>query len=111
MPLPFKRRRCRYRERRHDYVTGCVDFTGDMNELQHGKWRGKGSAGATARPGLLFYDAIVRLGSRGLTLAEKPVRLVGYRVDGKDFWVATNRYDLSAEDVAQLRPRLPKAKT
>ena len=51
---------------------------------------------------IVFYDAIVRLGSKGLTLADKPVRLVGYRVDGKDFWVATNRYDLSAEDVAQV---------
>jgi hypothetical protein len=51
---------------------------------------------------IVFYDAIVRLGSRGLTLAEKEVRLVGYRVDGKDFWIATNRHDLTAEDVAQV---------
>jgi hypothetical protein len=51
---------------------------------------------------IVFYDAIVRLGNRGLTLAGQPVRVVGYRVDGKDFWVATNRYDLSAEDVAEV---------
>jgi len=51
---------------------------------------------------IVFYDAIVRLGSRGLTLAEKEVRLVGYRVDGKDFWIATNRHDLTAEEVAQV---------
>jgi len=51
---------------------------------------------------IVFYDAIVRLGSRGLTLAEKELRLVGYHVDGKEFWVATNRYDLTAEDVAQI---------
>jgi len=52
--------------------------------------------------GIAFYDAMVRLGSRGLTLAEKEVRLVGYRVDGKDFWIATNRHDLTAEQVAQV---------
>jgi hypothetical protein len=51
---------------------------------------------------IVFYDAIVRLGSRGLTLADKEVRLVGYRVDDKDFWIATNRHDLTAEEVAQV---------
>jgi hypothetical protein len=51
---------------------------------------------------IVFYDAIVRLGSRGSTLAEKDVRLVGYKVDHKDFWVATNRHDLSAEQVAEV---------
>lgn len=51
---------------------------------------------------IVFYDAIVRLGSRGLTLAEKEVRLVGYRVDRKEFWIATNRHDLTAEEVAQV---------
>jgi hypothetical protein len=57
---------------------------------------------AISADSIVFYDAIVRLGNRGLTLAGQPVRVVGYRVDGKDFWVATNRYDLSAEDVAQV---------
>lgn len=50
----------------------------------------------------VFYDATVRLGTPGLTLAEEPVRLVGYRVDGHNFWVATNRYDLTAEQVAEI---------
>jgi IS4 transposase len=31
-----------------------------------------------------------------------PVRLVGYRVDGVDYWVATDRRDLSAEQIAQI---------
>lgn len=57
---------------------------------------------AISADSIVFYDAIVRLGNRGLTLAGQPVRVVGYRVDGKDFWVATNRYDLSAEDVAEV---------
>lgn len=51
---------------------------------------------------IVFYDALVLLGTKGITLAEKPVRLVGYRVDGKDFWVATNRFDLTAEEIAEI---------
>jgi IS4 transposase len=27
---------------------------------------------------------------------------MGYRIDGKDFWVATNHYDLTAQEVAQV---------
>jgi hypothetical protein len=48
---------------------------------------------------IVFYDAVVLLGSRA-TRAEKEVRVVGYRVDSKDFWIATNRHDLTAEQVA-----------
>ena len=33
---------------------------------------------------------------------EKELRVVGYRADAKDYRVATNRHDLSAEDVAQV---------
>jgi hypothetical protein len=31
---------------------------------------------------------------------KREVRVVGYRVDSKDYWVATDRYDLTAEDIA-----------
>jgi hypothetical protein len=48
---------------------------------------------------IVFYDAVVLLGSRA-TRAEKEVRVVGYRVDRTDFWIATNRHDLTAEQVA-----------
>jgi hypothetical protein len=51
---------------------------------------------------ILFYDAMVLLGTKGINQTEKELRVVGYRVDGKDYWIATNRYDLSAEDVAQV---------
>lgn len=50
---------------------------------------------------IVFYDAIVILGTKGVTEAEKEVRLVAYRVDGKEYWIATNRHDLTAEEVAQ----------
>jgi hypothetical protein len=51
---------------------------------------------------IVFYDRIVLLGTKGVNRTEKELRLVGYRVDGKDYWIATNRYDLTAEEVAQV---------
>jgi len=51
---------------------------------------------------IVFYDKIVLLGSNGNSQTKKELRLVGYRVDGTDYWVATNRYDLTAEEVAQV---------
>jgi hypothetical protein len=51
---------------------------------------------------IVFYDQIVLLGTKGVNQTEKELRLVGYRVEGKDYWVATNRYDLTAEEVAQV---------
>jgi IS4 transposase len=48
----------------------------------------------------IFYDAIVLLGTPGVNQAETPVRLVGYDVDGVQYWVATSRFDLPAEKIA-----------
>lgn len=48
----------------------------------------------------IFYDAIVLLGTPGANQTEKPVRLIGYVVDGTKYWVASNRFDLSAEQIA-----------
>jgi Transposase DDE domain len=33
---------------------------------------------------------------------EKPVRLVGYRIDGVDYWIATDRRDLTSEQIAKI---------
>jgi hypothetical protein len=49
---------------------------------------------------IVFYDALVLLGTPGVNQTEKPVRLVGYKVDNVNYWVATDRFDLSAEQVA-----------
>ena len=49
---------------------------------------------------IVFYDAVVLLGTRA-TRATKEVRVVAYRIEGKDFWIATNRHDLTGEQVAQ----------
>lgn len=48
----------------------------------------------------VFYDAVVLLGTPYVNQTEKEVRLVGFKVDGKEFWVATDRHDLSAEQIA-----------
>ena len=50
--------------------------------------------------GIVFYDAIVLLGTPRINQTEKSIRLVAYKVDDIDYWIATNRYDLSAEDIA-----------
>ena len=51
---------------------------------------------------IVFYDQIVLLGTKGVNQTKKELRLVGYRIDGKYYWIATNRYDLAAEEVAQV---------
>lgn len=50
---------------------------------------------------IVFYDAVVYLGT-GINKAEKQVRLVGYRVEGKDYWIATDRHDLTGEQIALI---------
>ena len=49
---------------------------------------------------IVFYDADVLLGTVGVNQTKIPLRLVGYDVDNVQYWIATNRYDLSAEQVA-----------
>jgi len=56
------------------------------NDVQHG--------------GIVFYDAVVLLGTPCVNQTEKEVRLVGYRVANVDYWIATDRHDLSAEQIA-----------
>lgn len=49
---------------------------------------------------IVFYDAKVLLGQQGISQTEKPLRLVGYEVDGIRYWVASDRFDLTAEQIA-----------
>jgi hypothetical protein len=53
-----------------------------------------------ATDSMVFFDAIVLLGTAGVNQTEKPLRLVGYEVDKVKYWIATSRYDLSAEQIA-----------
>lgn len=51
---------------------------------------------------IVFFDAEVLLGTKeNKNQSQKPVRLVGYHVDGVDYWVATDRRDLTAEQIAE----------
>jgi hypothetical protein len=49
---------------------------------------------------IVFYDSIVLLGTKSVNQTEEELRVVGYRVANKEYWVATDRFDLSAEEVA-----------
>ncbi len=48
----------------------------------------------------IFLDVLALLGTPNQNQTEKPVRVVGYKVDNKEFYVATDRFDLTAEQVA-----------
>lgn len=51
---------------------------------------------------IIFYDSVVLLGTKGQNQTEKELRLIGYCVDGTDYWIATNRNDLTAEEIAEV---------
>jgi hypothetical protein len=52
---------------------------------------------------IVSYDSEVLLGTvDNNNQTKKSVRLVGYRVDGVDYWVATDRRDLTAEQIAEI---------
>jgi hypothetical protein len=48
----------------------------------------------------IFYDSIVLLGTPGVNQTKEPLRVVGFKADGVRYWVATDRYDLTAEQIA-----------
>lgn len=52
--------------------------------------------------GPVFYDSSVHLGSSERNRTRLPVRVVGYRIDGIKYYVATNRFDLRAEQIAEI---------
>lgn len=50
----------------------------------------------------IFYDAEVLLGTKGVNQTENKIRVIGYRIDNKEFWIATSRHDLPAERIAAI---------
>jgi hypothetical protein len=50
----------------------------------------------------IFSDAMVLLGTPDVNQTHQPVRLVGYSIDGITYWIATDRFDLTAEQVADV---------
>jgi len=57
---------------------------------------------AVPEGGPVFHDALMRLGAPRASQTQRPVRVVGYWVDSKQFWVATSRFDLSAANIALI---------
>lgn len=55
-----------------------------------------------APDGPVFYDAVVLLGTKDINQTKKPVRVIGYRVGCKTYWLATDRFDLIAEDIMAI---------
>jgi hypothetical protein len=51
---------------------------------------------------MFFFDGLVLLGIPGKNRSQKPLRLVGYKIAGKTYWIATNRFDLSADQIATI---------
>ena len=50
----------------------------------------------------VFYDAVVLLGTKGINQTVQPVRVIGYQVDGKRYWLATDRFDLTADKIMAI---------
>ena len=52
---------------------------------------------------IIFYDAEVLLGTIGnKNQTQTPVRLVGYHIAGVNYWIATDRRDLTAKQIAEI---------
>lgn len=51
---------------------------------------------------LVFHDAMVLLGTPGVNQTRNPIRVIGYRVNGKEYWIASDLYDVAAEKIADI---------
>ena len=60
------------------------------------------SSNPIADSSIVFYDAVVLLGIKGVNQTQRELRVVGYRVEDKEYWIATDRFDLSAEQLADV---------
>jgi len=50
----------------------------------------------------VFYDALVLLGTPNQNQTKTPVRVVGYEISGVKYYIATDRHDLTAEQIASI---------
>lgn len=48
------------------------------------------------------FDAKVFLGTPSINQTKNAVRLIGYTVEDKEYWIATDRFDLTAEQIALI---------
>jgi len=52
--------------------------------------------------GYIFRDTVAFLGTPGVDQSEKTVRIIGYRIGNTTYLIATNRYDLTAGQIALI---------
>ncbi len=50
---------------------------------------------------IVFFDSIVILGGTTATQTQKEIRLIGYTIEGSNYWIATNRFELLADQIAE----------
>ncbi len=50
---------------------------------------------------IAFYDSIVILGCDTSVQTQKEVRLIAYTIEETNYWIATNRFDLTADQIAE----------
>ena len=50
----------------------------------------------------VFYDALVLLGTPNKNQTKEPVRVVGYEIAGVKYYIATDRHDLTAEQITSI---------
>jgi hypothetical protein len=50
---------------------------------------------------MVFYDSMVLLGTPAKQ-TQNELRVIAYRVGNVEYWIATNRYDLTAEEIATI---------
>lgn len=50
----------------------------------------------------VFYDSLVLLGTPKQNQTKVPVRVVGYEISGVKYYVATDRHDLTGEQIASI---------
>ena len=58
------------------------------------------TANSIAAGSNVFFDAEVLLGTPGINQTARPVRLVGFEADGVKYFIATNRRDLTPEEIS-----------
>ena len=51
---------------------------------------------------IVYFDALVQLGSQEDNQTDKAVRLIKYSIEETNYFVATNRFDLEAEEIALI---------
>jgi len=50
----------------------------------------------------IFRDTLALLGTPGVNRSEKPVRIIGYLIGKTNYLIATNRFDLTADQIALI---------